>query len=127
MIKRTLILFLIILLTACSNLNEYIVNNIEKEQLTLKLRDIKEDLSENRNKSLIGMLKPSFKNDYILGQLDKMDFRRLKIFFSQPEFQGTLAKNIIAFNSSDTTLYMELEYQFINGIWQITDIKERRR
>lgn len=127
MIKRTLILFLIILLTACSNLNKYVVNDIEKEQLTLKLRDIKKDLSGNNSKSLMMMLEPSLTNDYMLVQLEKLDFRRIKIFFSQPEFQGALAKNIIAFNSLDSTFYMELEYKFKNGIWQITDMKEKRR
>lgn len=127
MIKRTLILFLIILLTACSNLNKYVVNDIEKGQLTSKLRDIKEELSENSSKTLTNMLKPSLKNDYVLGHLENLDFRRIKIFFSQPEFQGSLAKNTIAFNSLDSTIYLELEYKFKNGIWQITDVKERRR
>ncbi len=127
MIKRTLILFLIILLTACSNSNKYIVDNLEKEQLTLKLRDIKTDLSENSSDSLVKMIEPSLKNDYILGQLKNLDFRRIKIFFSQPEFQGALAKNIIGFNSLDSTIYIELEYRFRDGVWQITDMKEKRR
>ncbi|MGL4253623.1 MAG: hypothetical protein ACRCU6_03260 [Fusobacteriaceae bacterium] len=127
MIRRTLILFLIILLTGCSNLNKYVVNNIEKEQLTLKLRDIKDDLSENSSDSLVKMIEPSLKNDYILRQIKTLDFRRIKIFFSKPEFQGTLAKNIIGFNSLDSTIYIELEYRFRDGIWQITDMKEIRR
>ncbi|MGL4981207.1 MAG: hypothetical protein ACRC40_04720 [Fusobacteriaceae bacterium] len=103
------------------------MNVLEREQLNLKLRDVKEDLSENNSKSLLEMIEPSLKNNHISSQIKNLNFQRVKIFFSQPEFQGSLANNIIAFNFSDTTFYMELKYEFKDGIWQITDMKEKRR
>lgn len=128
MIKRTLILFLIILLTACSNLNKKIVvNNSEKILLATQLEELKVDLSKNNTSNLEHFIKPSLKNDYVLSRMKNIDFSRVNMFFSEPIFEGDRAANIVAFNAENTTLYLDFEYEFKDDIWQIIDMKERRR
>lgn len=128
MIKRTLILFLIILLTACSNLNKKIVvAQREKNQLISQLEELKSDLASNNMQNLDNFIRPGLKNDYALSRLKNVDFSKINLFFSEPVFEDNRAANVIAFNAENSTLYLDFEYEFKDNIWQIIDMKERRR
>lgn len=127
MFKNNLILFLIILLTACSNLEIRNLNSQEKISLENKIEYLKSSLKNSDFQEIESFLEDSLKNQFFLKEIKKIDFTRISLFSSPLQFENSFAKNTLGISSQGNTVYLDLKYQFKNNGWKIVEIKERRR
>ncbi|MGL5123463.1 MAG: hypothetical protein ACRC6K_04815 [Fusobacteriaceae bacterium] len=127
MFNKKLILFLIILLTGCSNLTIKEVSILEQQKLTIQLDNFKNSLKTNSINNFDSFFYNNIKAQHILKELKKIDFSEVSFFYSKPLFNNNIATNTIGINSFDRVFYFNLTYQFKNDIWLIINIKEIRR
>lgn len=127
MFKNNLILFLIILLTACSNLKVRNLSFQEKISLENQIEDLKFSLKSNNFQEIEPFLESSLKNQVILQEIKKIDFTNISLFSSPLEFENSFANNTLGVSSQGNTLYLDLKYRLKNNVWKIVEIKERRR
>ncbi|MGL4687719.1 MAG: hypothetical protein ACRCVS_03415 [Fusobacteriaceae bacterium] len=127
MFNKKLILFLIILLTGCSNLRVKEISILEQQKLSVQLDNFKNSLKTNSINNFDSFFNDNIKTQYTLKELKKIDFSEVRFFYSKPLFNNTIATNIIGFNGFDRVFYFDLTYQFKNDNWIIINIKEIRR
>ncbi|MGL4534539.1 MAG: hypothetical protein ACRC0V_01420 [Fusobacteriaceae bacterium] len=127
MFKTNLILFLIILLTACSNSKVINLNFQEKISLENQIEDLKTSLKSNDFIEIESFLESSLKKQLILTEIKKIDFTNTSLFSSPLEFENSFANNTLGISFQDNTLYLDLKYQLKKNVWKIVEIKERRR
>ncbi|MGL5050495.1 MAG: hypothetical protein ACRC0K_01520 [Fusobacteriaceae bacterium] len=127
MFKTNLILFLIILLTACSNLKVKNLNFQEKISLENQIEDLKTSLKSNDFIEIESFLESSLKKQLILTEIKKIDFTNTSLFSSPLEFENSFANNTLGVSFQGYTLYLDLKYQLKKNVWKIVEIKERRR
>lgn len=98
----------------------------EKEKLFDEVEKIKELLSQNNIDELEKFLDLGIKQNIVLTQLKKVDFRTANIFFSELKFYNNSATNMIAINYETTTFYYEVFYILKEKEWKIKNFKEKR-
>lgn len=98
----------------------------EKERLFDEVEKIKELLSQNNIDELEKFLDLGIKQNIVLTQLKKVDFRTANIFFSELKFYNNSATNMIAINYETTTFYYEVFYILKEKEWKIKNFKEKR-
>lgn len=98
----------------------------EKEKLFDEVEKIKELLSQNNIDELERFLDLGIKQNIVLTQLKKVDFRTANIFFSELKFYNNSATNMIAINYETTTFYYEVFYILKEKEWKIKNFKEKR-
>lgn len=127
--KIIFILLTGLIMTSCSSLEKRettVLNEQEKQSLTVLLEEIKEEFYQNRTEKLRETLIPSLRNTLVKNELDKIDLSRVKVFSSKPEFTGMEAANTIALNYGSETAYFQVQYILEGEKWKITEFKERR-
>ena len=127
--KIILLIAMIFLLISCSN-NNYVRKGFsqnEKQALILFKDKIKKNLSENNLAYIKENTKDSYRNRYILKQLQNIDFTKLNIFVSQPSYKTEYPSSILALNMNEDTYYFDLIfiYNSRNKKWLIFDLKEK--
>ena len=127
--KIILLIAMIFLLISCSN-NNYIKTGFsqnEKQELILFKDKIKNNLSENNLAYIKENTKDSYRNRYILGKLQNIDFTKLNIFVSEPSYTNEYPSSLLALNMNEDTYYFDLifTYDSQNKKWLIFDLKEK--
>ena len=127
--KIILLIAMVFLLISCSN-NNYVQKGFsqnEKQALILFKDKIKSNLSENNLAYIKENTKDSYRNRYILKQLQNIDFTKLNIFVSQPSYTTEYPSSILALNMNEDTYYFDLMfvYDIQNKKWLIFDLKEK--
>lgn len=131
---RKLLLFLImmILFISCSNNN--IQKNFslkEKEELSVFIETIKENLSINNTKYIKENTKKSLKNEYVLENIDNISFSDFSIFISKPIFKENknIGNSILGLNLNEETIYLKLYfiYDFHSKKWFIDNLEEIKK
>ena len=127
--KIILLIAMIFLLISCSN-NNYIktvFSQNEKQELILFKEKIKNNLSENNLAYIKENTKDSYRNRYILGKLQNIDFTKLNIFVSEPSYTNEYPSSLLALNMNEDTYYFDLifTYDSQNKKWLIFDLKEK--
>ena len=127
--KIILLIAMVFLLISCSN-NNYVQKGFsqnEKQALVLFKDEIKSNLSENNLAYIKENTKDSYRNRYILKQLQNIDFTKLNIFVSQPSYTTEYPSSILALNMNEDTYYFDLMfvYDIQNKKWLIFDLKEK--
>ena len=127
--KIILFIAMIFLLISCSN-NNYIktvFSQNEKQELILFKEKIKNNLSENNLAYIKENTKDSYRNRYILGKLQNIDFTKLNIFVSEPSYTNEYPSSLLALNMNEDTYYFDLifTYDSQNKKWLIFDLKEK--
>lgn len=127
MLKNVLILFLFILLTACSNLEKKFIDEQEKNILIVKLENFKKDLKNGSFQNYDDFFSNKLRAQKAYEELRNIDFTDVNIMYSLPQFKEDEAINVIGFSSDTYTLYVEATYKFVNNKWTIINITEKRR
>lgn len=125
--KLIILVILISFFTGCSNLvGREEITLKEKENLVLLIENIKYSLQHGDVTLLEKTLTPSIKNNFVKSEIQNIDFSKVNIFNSKPQFFRDTATNMVGFNIQGTTLYYEVEYELKDGEWKIIKFKERR-
>lgn len=127
--KKLLIsMIFILILSSCTSLNldKKYTTFEEKQSLILLIENIKTNLKSGKITKMEENLVSSYKNKKILEMLEKIDFSKINILSSKPEFAGDKASNTVAMIYNDGTMYFDVDYLFENDKWKIADFKERR-
>lgn len=127
MVKNVLILFLFILLTACSNLEKKFIGEHEKNILIVKLENFKKDLKNGSIQNYDDFFSNNLRAQKAFEELRDIDFTNINIIYSPPQFKEDEAINVIGFSSDTYTLYVEATYKFTNNKWTVINITEKRR
>lgn len=126
--KIFILLISIVFFTSCSSLEKKKELSIsDREKLIVLLENIKTDLGKGETKVLEESLNSGIKTTFIKNEIQNIDFSKINIFTSNPQFLGETATNIVGFNAQSTTVYYDVKYELKNGEWKITEFKERRR
>lgn len=126
--KIFILILLIVFFTSCSNMvnkKETILK--ERESLVCLVENIKSELKQGDTSLLEKTLVPNIRNNFIKTEIQNIDFSKVNIFNSKPQFLGITATNIVGFNTQEITLYYDVKYELKNGEWRIVSFKERRR
>ena len=99
----------------------------ERESLVCLVENIKSELKQGDTSLLEKTLVPNIRNNFIKTKIQNIDFSKVNIFNSKPQFLGITATNIVGFNTQEITLYYDVKYELKNGEWRIVSFKERRR
>lgn len=125
--KLIILVILISFFTGCSNLvGREEITLKEKENLVLLIENIKYSLQQGDVTLLEKTLTPSIKNNFVKSEIQNIDFSKVNIFNSKPQFFRDTATNMVGFNIQGTTLYYEVEYELKDEEWKIIKFKERR-
>ena len=127
--KKIFILsILIVFFTSCSNIGRREEISLrDRENLIFLIESIKTNLQKGDIKLLEESLVSSIGNNFIKDEIQNIDFSRVNILNSKPQFLENTATNIVGFNIQSTTVYYDVEYKLKNGEWKIVKFKERRR
>lgn len=126
--KKIYIVFLILLITSCTNLENKNIDNfmdIDKK-LDLKLEIIKKDLKNNDLTSLKNSLDVSFIEKYKINKLSDYNLSDFDFYFSKPEIEKDFGKNVIGIRAGEEILYFNLKYKYTDGDWKIIKFEESR-
>lgn len=125
--KIFILLILITFLTSCSNLGRKEETSLkDRESLILLVESIKSNLQQGETEVLEKSLTSGLRNNFVKEEIQNIDFSKVNIFNSKPQFLGDRATNIVGFNIQSTTVYYDVEYRLKNGEWKIIKFKERR-
>lgn len=125
--KLIILVILISFFTGCSNLvRREEITLKEKENLVLLVENIKSGLQQGDTTLFEKTLTSGIRNNFVKNEIQNIDFSKINIFSSKPQFLGTTATNMVGFNVQGTTLYYEVEYELKKGEWKIVKFKERR-
>lgn len=125
--KIFILLISIVFFTSCSSLEKKKELSIsDREKLIVLLENIKTDLGKGETKVLEESLNSGIKTTFIKNEIQNIDFSKINIFTSNPQFLGETATNIVGFNAQSTTVYYDVKYELKKGEWKITEFKERR-
>lgn len=128
MIKKFCVVFLIILLASCSNLDVNEVQNSKalEDQLSSKIELIKKDIKLNSFESLENALDIPIKGGYIVSELNKIDMTKSEIYSTKPKIKNRTAENVIGLRFGEEIFYFNVGYKYRNGDWRITKFIEGR-
>lgn len=126
--KIFILTIFIVFFTSCSNLEEKKEISLkDRENLIFLVESIKTNLKKGETKLLEESLAPSIRNGFVKDEIQNIDFSRVNILNSKPQFLGSTATNIVGFTVQSTTVYYDVEYKLKNGEWKIVKFEERRR
>ncbi len=126
--KIFILTILVLFFTSCSNLGRREEISLkDRESLIFLVESIKTNLQKGETKLLEESLAPSIRNNFVKDEIQNIDFSRVNILNSKPQFLGSTATNIVGFNVQSVTVYYDVEYELKSGEWKIIKFKERRR
>ncbi len=125
MFNKFIILMSLIFLISCNSLEKKAIEDHEKQNLVLILKDLKEDLENNSTEKLELFFEKNMKNNYILNELKKINFENVKINYTAPNFSSKEATNIVALTFDDRTYYYDFVFELTKKGWKIITIKEK--
>lgn len=125
MLKNIFILFFTILFTACSNISKHTLEDNDKVLLSKQLQEFKTHLKNGDIENVRPFFSENLKNDYVLNELETINFQNIDIFYSSPSFENDTAANTVAFVSNGEAIYFEITYKFLNSKWIIIYIRQK--
>lgn len=125
MIKNIFILFFTILFTACSNISKHTLEDKDKVLLSKQLKEFKTSLKNGDIENVRPFFSDNLKNNYVLNELEAINFQNIDVFYSSPSFETDTATNTVAFVSNGETIYFEITYKFLNSKWIIIYIRQK--
>lgn len=129
LMKRIFIFVIaLVFMTGCSNIGRREeVTLKEKESLIVLIDGIKSNLKKGDVTLLEQSLTSGIRNNFLKEEIQNIDFSKVNMFNSKPQFLGNRATNIVGLNIQSTTIYYDVEYVLKNGVWKISKFKERGR
>ncbi|MBP6062796.1 MAG: hypothetical protein KBE73_01285 [Fusobacteriaceae bacterium] len=125
MLKNIFILFFTILFTACSNISKHTLEDNDKVLLSKQLQEFKTHLKNGNIENVRPFFSENLKNDYVLNELETINFQNIDIFYSSPSFENDTATNTVALVSNGEAIYFEITYKFLNSKWIIIYIRQK--
>ena len=125
MLKNIFILFFTILFTACSNISKHTLEDKDKVLLSKQLKEFKTSLKNGDIENVRPFFSDNLKNNYVLNELEAINFQNIDVFYSSPSFETDTATNTVAFVSNGETIYFEITYKFLNSKWIIIYIRQK--
>lgn len=98
----------------------------DKSALEEMIKKLKNQLESNNFENIELFFNDSFVNRQILSQLKNVDFSKMRIVYTEPEFFKNSAKNIAAVIYTDNVEYFQFSYRLSNKRWSIIEIKDGR-
>ncbi|STO31989.1 Uncharacterised protein [Fusobacterium necrogenes] len=130
LLMKRIFIFIItsVFIIGCSNIGKKEeVTLEEKAALIIFIEEIKSSLKNGETTFLEQSLISNMGNNFLKEEIQNIDFSKINIFNSKPEFLKNKAMNVVALNIQTTTIYFDVEYVLKNKKWKINKFKERRK
>ncbi len=125
------ILFIFINCTALNNLRT--VSGTEMEKITFEVTETASSLKEaaklNKYEKLKEFFLPTFKNNYIVKEMEQYDLSKLTFLFSEVKVISKVkATNIMVINYGNESNYYIVTWKKIdeNGQWKVSNVAEKK-
>ncbi len=125
------ILFIFINCTALNNLKT--VSGTEMEKITFEVTETASSLKEaaklNKYEKLKEFFLPTFKNNYIVKEMEQYDLSKLTFLFSEVKVISKVkATSIMVINYGNESNYYIVTWKKIdeNGQWKVSNVAEKK-
>ena len=107
-------------------LSKILARKLSKEKLFQTVEEIKNAILENKIDDIKKYSKKSFFLKQKIKKLKSYDFEGFQLYSGSYKFDGSKAECIIVANYVDESFYIIVKFRLKNGIWELSDFKERR-
>ena len=133
--KKYLCLFILLILTSCTTLSPAVnsISQIEVSEISAEIGKVTEDLknaaSLNEYDKLKEVFLPTFKNNYIVKNIQQYDLSRLTFMFSDVKvITRNRASGTMIINYGNQSNYYIVTWKKTeeNGKWKISNVAEKK-
>ena len=133
--KKYLCLFILLILTSCTTLSPAVnsISQIEASEISAEIGKVTEGLknaaSLNEHDKLKEVFLPTFKNNYIVKNIEQYDLSRLTFMFSDVKvITKNRASGTMIINYGNQSNYYIVTWKKTeeNGKWKISNVAEKK-
>ena len=132
--KKYLCLFILLILTSCTTLSPAVnsISQIEVSEISAEIGKVTEDLknaaSLNEYDKLKEVFLPTFKNNYIVKNIEQYDLSRLTFMFSDVKvISKNKANSVMVINFATASNYYKLTWKKTDdNVWKISNVAEKK-